>query len=205
MGHREVAPSLVGSTWSFSHLDAGVVNGSILDVFVDPRSAPPGQASELVDTGAGRVQLAVAATAQGGGVTRYAYALMNFDFERRIQSFSVPVGPGQVVTGTGFGDANGNALDDWSASVGAQAVTWSAPAGNALDWGTLYNFRMDVTAPPGPSAAVLTPLEPGFPSQVAVQTLPEPGAGPASGCALALLALLARRRARLPAGRAGRP
>jgi hypothetical protein len=149
MGHREVDPTFAGSTWSFPTVDAGTANRSILDVFVDPLNLQPGQASELHDTGEGRVHLAVVSSALGAGVFHYEYALMNFDFERKIESFSIPIGAGHVVSNAGFGDANGNALDDWTVSIGGGRVTWTAPAGNALDWGTLYNFRLDVNAPPG--------------------------------------------------------
>jgi hypothetical protein len=196
MAFREVDPTFGGSTWTFPAIDAGTRNGSILDVFVDPLAVLPGEATELVDTGVGRVQLAVRTSALGGGQHHYEYALMNFDVERQIRSFSVPVGPGGTVTGIGFGDANGNALDDWTGVHDGTSVTWTAPPGNALDWGTLYNFRMNVDAAPLALTATLEPLAPGAPAEFAVETLPEPGAGVSSTCSLALLALLARRRSR---------
>lgn len=203
MAHREVAPSFAGSSWSFPTVDAGTANGSILDVFVDPGNVLPGQATELHDTGVGRVQLALVSNDLGGGVFHYEYALMNFDFERRIQSFKVPIGAGQTVSNAGFGDGDATAGNNWTPSVGADAVTWTAPAGNALDWGTLFNFRMDVNAAPGASVAVLTPLDPGSPALVGVHTLPEPGLGAGAASSLGMLALLARRRAaRSRSGRA---
>ena len=194
MGHREVDPTFGGSTWSFPTVDAGTANTSILDVFVDPLNVQPGEASELHDTGEGRVHLAVVSSALGGGVYHYEYALMNFDFERQIDSFSIPIGAGRTVSNTGFGDANGNALDDWTVSVSGGRVTWTAPAGNALDWGTLYNFRLDVDAAPGESAATLTPLDPGSPEAFAVRTVPEPAAVASIGAGAALLAWVSRRR-----------
>ncbi len=194
MGHREVDPAFGGSTWSFPTVDAGTANASILDVFVDPSNVQPGEASELHDTGEGRVHLAVVSSALGGGVFHYEYALMNFDFERQIDSFSIPIGAGRSVSNTGFGDVNGNPLDDWTVSVSGGSVTWTAPASNALDWGTLYNFRLDVDAAPGESAATLTPLDPGSPEAFAVRTVPEPVVGASIGAGAALLAWLSRRR-----------
>jgi hypothetical protein len=196
MGHREVAPAFSGSTWTFPTIDGGIHNGSIVDVFVDPQNVLPGQATQLADTGAGRVQLAVVTSAVGIGLYHYEYALMNFDVERQIRSFAVPIGMGKMVSSAGFADANGNPLDDWTWSVQGLHVVWTAPPGNALDWGTLYNFRMTVNAAPVPSAATLTPLDPGTPAELAVQTLPEPDVGASNAFSLALLALLARRRAR---------
>lgn len=195
MGHREVTPTLGGSTWTFPPVN-GIQNGSIVDVFVDPQNVLPGQATQLADTGGGRVQLAVVTSAVGIGLYHYEYALMNFDVERQIRSFAVPIGFGKTVSSAGFGDANGNPLDDWTWSVQGLHVVWTAPPGNALDWGTLYNFRMTVNAAPVPAAATLTPLDPGTPAELSVQTLPEPDVGASNAFSLALLALLARRRAR---------
>ena len=40
------------------------------------------------------MHLAAVTTNLGGGSFHYEYALMNFDFERQIQSFSLPIGRG---------------------------------------------------------------------------------------------------------------
>lgn len=112
LGHREVDPAFAGSTWSFPTIDAGLANGSILDVLVDPDDVQPGQATELHDTGEGRVHLAVVSSALGGGVFHYEYALMNFDFERQIRSFSLQLGAGQTISNLGFGDADADPLND---------------------------------------------------------------------------------------------
>jgi hypothetical protein len=195
MAHRETDPTFSGSTWTFPNI-GGMNSGSILDVFVDPTNVLPGQATQLVDTGAGRLQLAVVTTAVGGGQHHYEYALVNWEVERKIRAFSVPIGTGKTISSAGFGDANGNPLDDWTWSVDGLYIHWMAPPGNELDWGTLYNFRMTVDAAPVAVAATLTPLVPGSPAEFEVETLPEPGLGASSGFSLALLALLARRRAR---------
>jgi hypothetical protein len=85
-------------------------------------------------------------------------------------------------------DEGGN---DW-----APSITWTAPAGNSLDWGTLYNFRMDANAAPVVSAATLTPLDAGSPTAVVVRTLPEPGWSASIASSLTCLALLVRPRER---------
>jgi hypothetical protein len=195
MGRREVQPAFAGGTWSFAIVDAGIARGSILDVLVDPQNVQPGQRTELADTGEGRVHLAVVTANQGGGVYHYEYALVNFDFEREIRSFSLPVVAGQTVSNPGFSDADADPANDWTASVANGRMTWTAPAGNALGWGTLFGFRMDVDAAPVEAAAVLAPRAPGNPQEIHVRTLPEPGVA-ASLSAFAALALLARRRAR---------
>ena len=137
------------------------------------------------------MQLAVVTTDLGAGVFHYEYALMNFDFERQIRSFSLPLDPGQTVSNPGFGDGGGDPLDDWTVSLTDRRITWTAPAGKALDWGTLLNFRMDVDAAPLETVAI---LESGSLEAVAVRTIPEPGVGVSIGVALPFLALLSRRR-----------
>jgi hypothetical protein len=192
VGHREVDPTFAGSTWTFPTIDAGTANGSILDVLVNPANVLPGQSSELLDTGQGRVHLVAVTSDLGGGNYHYEYALMNFDFERQVQSFSLPLGPAQTVSNTGFGDGDTNGSNDWTPSIANGSVTWTAPAGHALAWGTLYNFRFDANAVPVEAYARLTPFQAGSPATVAVRTLPEPDEGQSIGSCLVFLALLPR-------------
>ncbi len=194
MGWREVAPAFGGSAWTFPTVDAGLSNGGVLDAWVDPQSPTPGAANALHDSGEGRVQLAVSTTDLGGGAFHYEYALHNFDFERRVESFRVPLAPGQSVSAVGFGDGDPDPANDWSASVGPKGVTWTAPPGAELDWGRLVGFRFDASAAPAATRAALGPAE-GPPAAELVPTLgpaaaPVPGLGRwgALGAALALAA-----------------
>ena len=56
-----------------------------------------------------------------------------------------------------FRDADANAANDWTATVGTTAVSWQAPAGGAksLGWGTLFNLSFDADAAPVVSAPAL--------------------------------------------------
>jgi hypothetical protein len=188
LGHREVAPTFGGSTWTFPPVDS-LETGSVLDEFVDGNNPPPGAASELVDTGEGRVQLAVATTDLGGGVFHYEYALMNFDFERQIRSFTVNRIASQTVNNADFGDVDDDAGNDWTVAIDSASITWSAPPGNALDWGTLYNFRFDIDGAPIVSAAQIEPLDPGSPGAFPLTTL-APAAANVPTLPAAWLALL---------------
>lgn len=168
LGHRELSPSLFGSTWLFTNA-APMELGSILDVWVDPLGPDPGEQSSFVDTGEGRLQLAAVTTDLGGGTHHYEWALQNFDFESQLRSFSVPVLPGMNITNTGFGDGDEDAGNQWSVDVSAHRVTWTAPAGNELDWGRLYNFRLDADAAPLSSLGRMQPLD--TPATISVATL----------------------------------
>ena len=211
LGHRETDPTLGGSTWSFPIVDAGLETGSILDEWVDPHSPPLGAASFLKDTGEGRVQLAVTTEEVSPGVYHYEYALMNFDFDRQIAELSLPVDEEQTVSMTGFGDADGSPANDWTIAVEDDRVTWTAPAGNALAWGTLYNFSVEVDAAPVPTSASLTPLAAGGKPFVIVRTLgpslPQiPAVPPVAWAATAIAIACAAWRVtsgRAPTGRPG--
>ena len=190
MGHREVDPTFGGSTWTFPTIDAGTANGSILDVLVNPSNVLPGQSTELLDTGEGRVHLVAVTTDLGGGSYHYEYALMNFTFERQVQSFSLPLGAVPTVSNMGFDDGDTNASNDWTPTIANGSVTWTAPVDHALDFGTLFNFRFDANATPVEDFATITPLDPGSPGTIPVRTLPEPSRRSLIEASLVLLSLL---------------
>ena len=170
MGRREVDPQ-PGEPWLFPAIDAGLTQGPTLDAWVDSAAPPPGATAVVLDTGEGRLELASATTARPGGVYRYDYGLMNFDFDRRIRSVSVPLPAGVQLAGVGFHDGDLDPGNDWQATVTASEITWSTPAGdpglNALDWGTLYGFGFEANAAPAAAdpTASMAVLEAGSPSE----------------------------------------
>jgi hypothetical protein len=182
MGLRQVTPSFGGSTWTFA-LSGPFKNGPVVDLWVSPNSPPAGSRNELLDTGVGKLKLAVKTTSLGGGQWRYDYALMNHDFDRQIRSLAIPVAPGMSVTGVGFSDADADSANDWQAQVGSTQVVWSTsnadPGANALDWGTLYHFHFTADAAPQTSTATLLPLEPGLAPQLQITTVAPAAPAPA--------------------------
>ena len=201
MGREQVLPIFGGSTWAFQTATS-LVSGSILDAWVDPNAPPAGAANLLRDTGEGRLQLAVVTSDLGGGSFHYEYALLNFDFDRQVRSFHVPFPPGAIVSNPSFIDADALAGNDWTVTVGAEAVTWDAPAGNEMDWGTLYSFGFDADVAPANTTLLLGALESSGPAAIEFQTLGpmppampvplSPGARFALGALLLLVALRAR-------------
>src|SRR5215510_11677034 len=111
MGWRAVTPT-GGSTWTFA-LDPTFTSGSVLYKWVNPASPGPDAESVSIDTGSGRLRLAVRATNVGGGRWHYEYALMNFDFDARVRYFSVPLPPGATATNLSFHDADQDPSTDW--------------------------------------------------------------------------------------------
>jgi hypothetical protein len=187
MGRRKVVPALAGSVWSFVFDDEGLTNGSVLDEI-------PGAAQGPVDTGEGWLHLAGTVTDMGSGVHRYRYALMNFDFDRQIERFEIPLPSGAVVSHEDARAPGHDRADDWTYRAEDGAASWEAPSGRALDWGMLVAFELDVNRAPGEGEASLVVLEPGEPDSLSVAVpvpLPEP-----SGRLLAATALVALARTR---------
>jgi hypothetical protein len=115
----------------------------------------------------GRFWVASRVTNNGNGTWHYEYAVYNHNADRCGGSFSIPVMPSTVVTNAAFhgvfshsGEPFPNTstnMDNWTSSRSASALTWTCPEayqgpngdnGNALRWGTMYNFRFDANVGP---------------------------------------------------------
>jgi len=141
-------------------------------------------------------------TGPNNGMWHYEYAIYNQNLDRAIQSFQVffpkflpavseqfhapPQHPGFPHDGT-VGDA-GYSSTPWDFTIDDQNVpysaTWSTetlaqnPNANAIRFGTLYNFRLDSTAPPAFSTAGITFFKTGPPIFVDIQAPAQSDASP---------------------------
>lgn len=170
MGFREVEPFFAG-IWLFPFAPGDTLTvGPAMNVWVDPSAPPAGGAATALDTGEGHVQLAAKTSTAPNGLTRFDYALMNLDFDRQIDSFSVPLPVGASVTNPSFHDPDDTSANDWSPTVSPAAITWELPGGetSALDWGTLYSFRFEANAGVADVTADLGAFEAGVPSALTV-------------------------------------
>ncbi len=152
----------------------------------------------LVPTGiTARFWVAGKATANGDGTWHYEYAVYNHNADRAGGAFSIPFGPGVVVSNIGFhgvfahsGEPYPNTAanpDPWPGSVGGLSVSWHTPeayqppAGdnaNALRWGTMYNFRFDANVGPATAHPALGLFKPGTPTSITTAAaIPVPGHG----------------------------
>jgi uncharacterized protein (TIGR03118 family) len=136
----------------------------------------------------GRAFVAYKVTGPVAGVWHYEYAIYNQNLDRGIQSFSVPLGAGITVTNLGFhaplnhpGIANDGTLGDagfsnaaWTSNQTASDLSWSSETfaqnqnGNAIRWGTLYNFRFDSDQAPESMPATIGFFKTGTPIGVVV-------------------------------------
>jgi hypothetical protein len=168
--------------WTFPLADPALTLGSMLDVVVAPGAEGAGSSNRVLDSGRGHLQLVSTTHAAEGGRIRYEYALMNFDFDGQIQRFSVPVAEQVEVEAVGFTGFGPGLGASWSASRESDAIVWSAPEGDALDWGSLVSFRFEAVADPVSSVASLSAVENPGGLELAIPTraptqVPEPAAG----------------------------
>jgi hypothetical protein len=97
---------------------------------------------------------------------------MNHDYDRRVQTLSIPIDPGVVVSATGFADNDADGANDWTATIGADAVVWQAPTDDdAIDWGELFHFTLEAIAVHQAGTATLTPVESGLTTEETIPTL----------------------------------
>lgn len=171
MQTRPATFSWSGSTWSVSNGNPSPL-GSAIDQWVPAGTTAPNQRNtEVVDT-RGRAKVAVKVTDVGGGRYRYDYAVMNFDFAHAVTegrepnlrvlsndgfvSFSVPASAALEIDDIEFSDGDTDLANDWTRVEEPNRLTWSAPAGNRLNWGTLFSFSFTANAAPVEAPTRLT-------------------------------------------------
>ncbi len=138
----------------------------------------------------GRAFVACKVTNPSAGVWQYEYAVYNQNLDRAIQSFSVPLGCGVMVSNPGFhaplnhpGIAHDGTVGDagfsnvpWMSDQTVNALTWNTetfaqnPNANAIRFGTLYNFRFDSNRPPHTDSATIGFFKTGGPITVSIQS-----------------------------------
>ncbi|MBY0308952.1 MAG: hypothetical protein K2Q09_09440, partial [Phycisphaerales bacterium] len=135
-----------------------------------------------------RYWLAAKATALGGGLYRYEYAVYNHNSDRSAGAFTAPLPVGAALSDVSFhapqwhsGEPYSNA--PWGIARSSTGVTFSTeaygvnPNANALRWANTFNFGFTTDASPTTGAVSLDlfkPGAPGAPSTVAVAGVPVP-------------------------------
>jgi len=127
----------------------------------------------------GEVFAATLATNLGGGTWHYEFAVYNYNFDKQVHSFSIPVPSCASVSNPTFRDVPysvgltvvpwGQDVTgaDWQFSTIGDAATWTDAAGdNPIRWGQLYNFGFDCNRPPAASTITITSAKPSTPSSV---------------------------------------
>lgn len=131
-----------GNSWSSSDV-GGPALGSILTRWTGAQVTSNGNGNDD-----GRFFVAVKVTAGGPAGHRYEYAVQNVDNSRGAATFRVPVCSGATVSNITFRDIDGDPLNDWTSSRIGNELAFMAPAGNALEWNTVFNFGFDCSLAP---------------------------------------------------------
>ncbi|MCB1738892.1 MAG: hypothetical protein KDK91_00860 [Gammaproteobacteria bacterium] len=180
-------PTWLGSTWTF----AGQGNfklGSVTDRWMEnlPSGTLATQNTPL-SVPEGHLKVAVRVMDAGDGKRTYHYAVHNLDFSRAstagaepnldvlsnkgFDRFRVAIPAGVSVIANRFSDGDLIAGNDWTFSSGGGFLTWTAPSGVSLDWGTLYLFSITTYSSPTTGTSELRPATAGVQSTFNVSTL----------------------------------
>ncbi len=180
MAHRLTTFTPGSNVWTIASQGTFTV-GPVIDTWVNPVTHPTENVDIRTGEGHARIAVKVktldscpAASGLTGTCYRYDYAVHNFDVARALLNTSPPANAGvnlQVLSNTGFvsvslpfggdtplyldnkhfADIDTNPANDWSGGVGASAATWTAPADNSLNWGTLYRYSVVTNVAPNPA------------------------------------------------------
>jgi hypothetical protein len=134
----------------------------------------------------GKILIGSKITDNGDGTYSYEYAIHNLNNHRSIQSVTIPTG-NATISSVGFKDIDYNSGEiydntDWTSNVTADSVTWYGPTfeqnpnGNALRWGTTYNFSFVATAAPASGDIECGIFKPGGASSFSASSI-IPGGG----------------------------
>lgn len=190
MATRRATFTRSGSVWVVGGQDQYRL-GPAIDRWVNPAAPGAGAGSVQLSSAEGTVKIAGKTTDLGGGRWRYDYAVMNLDFSRAqttgaepnlrvlsnagFKAFSVQFNPA-TITDLVFSDGDLDATNDWTPSVASRSVTWRAPAGNPLNWGTLFRFSFVANVAPAKGAFTLDVANAGSPASLKSTGVPTPSA-----------------------------
>ena len=129
--------------------------------------------------GDGEVYVATLATDLGGGSWHYEIGVYNYNFDRQVHSFSIPLPSCANVSNVSFRDSSYNmpigappwATDvngsDWIFTSSGDTATWTDGSGqNPLRWGQLFNFGFDCDRAPAASIVAIAAAKPSSPPTV---------------------------------------
>jgi hypothetical protein len=130
----------------------------------------------------GRFWTAYKVTDLGNGRFLYDYAIFNLNSHVGGNRLTIEIPPGTNISNAGFNDVNyhsGEAFSntDWAITINANNITWqggdfaTSANGNALRWGTMYNFWFEADRPPADTQAALGFFRPHTPNALSFSVM----------------------------------
>jgi hypothetical protein len=190
VSHRRVTISGSGASWSASMSGSTQRERPAIQAWKE--NVPSVKESEIsfieADSNKSRGIISANVVQLPDGYYSYEYAVYNMNSDRSVGSFAVPVPASATVrnigfhdvdyhSGDGFGSTTGNPINydgtDWPGAFANGEVRWETvddfttnPNGNAIRWGTMYNFRFETNRPPVIGRATVGMFKPGIPASV---------------------------------------
>jgi len=164
---NNIASRRTTMTWTGTIWDIVVASGSNTQV-AGPALNRWAAADKLATAGLaphdGEVVVGVNTVDLGGGQWRYEFAVLNWNVDRKLRSFSVPTAGG-TATDFYFHDIDNLPANDWVPSVAGGMLTWEFPDVNLsgvkvagpMEFLTLYNFGFTSNMAPGDRDATVAP------------------------------------------------
>ena len=148
---REIGFSSISSPYALSN-GPSATNVGQPGIYAWAESDSSVNITEVITPNDGMILVGVKVSNNGDGTYHYEYAIQNLNCHRSVGAITIPTGGS--VSNVDFHDVNyhsGEIFDgtDWDSSVNVDSINWSTvtydqnPNGNALRWGSMYNFRFD--------------------------------------------------------------
>jgi len=169
IGHKEITPAFNGG-WTFAAA-ASFRQGAVVNDYVELQNAAAGSLTDIVDSGEGSVQLSSTVTKIAVDRWQYDFALMNFDFDRALDRFEIPIASAVNVSEAVFFDGDTDSANEWVATIQPGLLSFQAAATDKLKWGSLVSFRFIADQPPNPGVATIHVADTGEPASLNINLL----------------------------------
>ena len=160
-----------GNNWSLVLSGEDHVGDPVLKAWGEVN--PSVRITESAIQGDGAIIIASLVTEAITGWYQYEYAIQNVNAHRGVRNVEVEIPLGGIVFDIGFKDITYHSKEgvdetDWAIVQEDTTINWSTDShkenfkGNAIRWGTTYNFRFISNVPPASGAITLLPFRSGF-------------------------------------------
>jgi hypothetical protein len=168
-----------GNNWSLVLSGEDHVGDPVLKAWGDLN--PSVRITESTIPGDGAIITAALVTEIVTGWYQYEYAIQNVNAHRGVRNVEIELPLGGIVYDVGFKDITYHSKEDvddtdWTISKEDTSINWSTEShivnfrGNAIRWGTTYNFRFISNVPPADGAITLLPFRSNFVSEEPIAT-----------------------------------
>ena len=169
IGRKEITPAFSGG-WTFAAA-APFKQGPVINDFLELQNATTNGMTDIVDSGEGFIQVSSAVSIIAPDRWQYDITLMNFDFDRAISGFEIPVSLAVTVSEAEFFDGDPDIENNWLATIQPGLLKFEAGDSDKLKWGSLVSFRFVADAPPNVARAALHVADPGEPGSLDINML----------------------------------